>query len=474
MPCAPVWIICKGFLILKPMRKILIFSLVCATHMIFAQEYSIQARMEGAQHTKVSLAVFRDLDFHIIDTAIADDQGRVTFVLPAGMHTGMVKVIRGREAFTDLLFNQENISFETVKASYGDSVIIKASNENKAYYAYLQTESEEMQKVELLTPVLDYYPRGSFYDDAHSAYMGAYENLSKKIREICETYPQSLVCRVVKIRKPAYVPPGMKQEARIAHLRNHFFDGLNMNDTALLRTTLYADKVIEYISLFGDRNLTQSALELRFVEAIDRIMFYVEPESPVYAYVVQYLVNGFERYKFETVLNHIAERYVSGMSCEEDDSRRALERRLESFKRMAVGKKVPSFSIPDLNGQLITSANLKKPYRLYVFWASWCPHCTQVLPELFSIYQDNFREFTDVLAVSLDRKKEDWMGELKKHDYTWYNVSELSGWDGKMINDYHIYATPTMILTDTEGTILAKPITLPELRTKLREMGLLQ
>ncbi|MBP7850121.1 MAG: redoxin domain-containing protein [Lentimicrobiaceae bacterium] len=455
------------------MRKHIIYLLLCLSTLLTAQEYKIQASLTGAANSKISLAVFRDLDFYILDTAIADAQGKVNFRLPATQAPGMLKVIRSRDAYTDLLFNKEDIVFETVPVPYGDSVIIHVSDENKAYYDFLNTEMNAVRKLELLTPVLDYYPQGPFYDQALSEYMGAYESITLKVREICQQQPKSLVCPVIRLSRPAYVPPGLRQEARMAHLRDHYFDGLNMNDTSLLRTSIYADKVLEYISLFGDRNLTQSALEKRFVEAIDRIMFYVEPEQPVYAYIVQYLVNGFERYKFETVLNHLAEKYVSGISCEEDDSKRSLERRLESFKRMAVGKKVPTFSVPDKDGRLITPDMMTKPYRLYVFWASWCPHCTQVLPELLTSYTGDFKDKTDILAVSLDHKKEDWQAELSKHPYNWYQVSELKGWDGKMVGDFHIYATPTMILTDREGTILAKPITMPELRTKLREMGLL-
>jgi hypothetical protein len=97
-----------------------------------------------------------------------------------------------------------------------------------------------------------------------------------------------------------------------------------------------------------------------------------------------------------------------------------------------------------------------------------------MLPELSRLFQGSLRERMDILAVSLDTDRKAWLDVLSGGDYPWVHASELKGWQSKIANDFHIYATPTLILTDRQGTILAKPITLPELRTELRQKGIIE
>ena len=79
-----------------------------------------------------------------------------------------------------------------------------------------------------------------------------------------------------------------------------------------------------------------------------------------------------------------------------------------------------------------------------------------------------------IMAISLDTDKEEWMAALQEGEYTWINASELKGWDSQVAIDYNIYATPTMFLLDRDKKILAKPITLKELKQALYKENILQ
>jgi hypothetical protein len=51
----------------------------------------------------------------------------------------------------------------------------------------------------------------------------------------------------------------------------------------------------------------------------------------------------------------------------------------------------------------------------------------------------------------------------------WTNVAELKGWDGKIIQEYYVYATPTFLLLDQNLRVKAKPTGLAELKDALQK-----
>ncbi|MCD4729534.1 MAG: TlpA family protein disulfide reductase, partial [Bacteroidales bacterium] len=136
---------------------------------------------------------------------------------------------------------------------------------------------------------------------------------------------------------------------------------------------------------------------------------------------------------------------------------------------LSVGKKAPEFVITDINGTELNLKDIKSDYTLLLFWASWCSHCADALPKIHDIFTGTERKDLEILAISLDTEKEEWVNAVELLDFTWTNCSELKGWDSKVAIDYNVYATPTMFLLDKKKNILAKPITFNELNAALKK-----
>jgi thiol-disulfide isomerase/thioredoxin len=101
---------------------------------------------------------------------------------------------------------------------------------------------------------------------------------------------------------------------------------------------------------------------------------------------------------------------------------------------------------------------------LIVFWASWCPHCVELLPRI----KTWFRQFNpgnfEIIAISLDTSEQEWKNAVTEAGFEeFYNLSDLKMWDGEVTEDYNVFATPTMFLIDANRKILAKPETFEEL-----------
>ena len=113
-----------------------------------------------------------------------------------------------------------------------------------------------------------------------------------------------------------------------------------------------------------------------------------------------------------------------------------------------------------------TSINLfflNEERTLILFYASWCPHCQTIVPQVFDLYKNQKEKKFEVLAVSIDTSRADWLNFVKTNKLDWINLLDLRGWEGKVTEDYYVYATPTMFLIDKEKKIIAKPSSIEEL-----------
>ena len=127
--------------------------------------------------------------------------------------------------------------------------------------------------------------------------------------------------------------------------------------------------------------------------------------------------------------------------------------------------------MPLADGPVILS-EIPEKVVLVFFWASWCPGCKEIIPELRKIYKAYNQAGFEIVAISLDKEKDEYSAALAKGQYPWLNYSELKGWDCSIAYDYGIRATPTMVLLDAERKIVAKHRNPGMLREVLQQQGL--
>ena len=279
------------------------------------------------------------------------------------------------------------------------------------------------------------------------------------------------VTKIIAQRKPLYYDPALDEFGRREYATDHFFDNIRFNDVELIRSNVYTTIAIEYMSLYSNPNLNQEQLEAEFIKAVDKIMKEASENSIIYEFIVEYLVGGFERFHFDKVLDYIAENY-SPETCENEERKTDLQTRLKKYAELSNGKDAPEFEMNDLKGMPVKLSKIKSDYTLVLFWASWCPHCAESLPEIQKIYEQNDKEKLEIVAISLDKEKSEWEKAVQELKFTWINCCDLKSWDSPAAINYNVYATPTMFLLDKNKKIVAKPITINELKTELGKIGL--
>lgn len=457
------------------MRLITLFATLFVAQFSYGQAHKLDMTIQNFPGNDCYLATFYGDKNAIIDTAVADTTGRIAFSLKPEYHAGMYRVFLKENIFFDLIYNNENIVLSTDYEQLYDSLEIIESQENKTYYEFLRKANKYRLKFDLLAPVNDYYPRtDTFFEVARTKYIYVQADIQQYINEVVELNPELWATKVIKQKRPLYFDPSLDEYERREYVREHYFDNVKFTDLELIKSNVYTTAAIDYLSLYSNPNLKQDQLEDEFIIAVDKIMVQAMENSLIYEFIVEYLVGGFERYHFEKVLDYIAQNYTPDQ-CENEERKSDLQTRLEKYAELTIGKEAPDFIIPDENGQEVKLSKIKSDYTLIIFWSSSCPHCNEMLPKIQNICDSSINEKKmQVITVSIDTEKEEWITALRNGNYSWINTCEFKGWDSQVAIDYNIYATPTMFLLNKKKEIVAKPITFNELKEALLDENIIR
>ena len=368
----------------------------------------------------------------------------------------------------DIIFNRENISIKTVYPWLQDSLVILESEENKTYFNFLIHENRIQEKLEILRNLLTQYPSD---DELYGSVIQRYNDLQKEkqqlIKQTCAMHKGSFASALIAMHKTPFMDAGLSEADQQSFYKQHYFDEIDYSNKDLIHSNAYTHHVVRYIMLYRDPALSQPELEKEFMKAADEVLAHANKDPEVYDFVLNYLMEGFERLKLDNVLKNIADKYLNTV-CMTDESSTLL-RRMESYSKLAVGMQAPDIAILNPMNQEIRLSAIEKPYTLVVFWASWCPSCEELMPKLKTWYGSGKTDF-EILTVSLDSIRSDWNETIEKNGYQFLNGCDLMSWNGKAVGDYFVYATPSLFLLDRSRKILAKPLTFEDFQKAAGEL----
>jgi peroxiredoxin len=208
-----------------------------------------------------------------------------------------------------------------------------------------------------------------------------------------------------------------------------------------------------------------------FEKAVDTLLNKARANKAVYEYIAGYLLKGFSDYGFDLLVDRIVENYVVKDNLNiRQKLKKSLRKRINQAKYLGRGMKAPNIVLPDTAGKVVDLSEIKAERTLVLFYASWCPHCRKNLPTLVKLYNAQKKKKIEVVAVSIDTVKTEWIKTIKKYKMNFTNLSDLKGWESKAARDYYIYATPTMFLLDENMHVVSKPQTIEEVKKIFRNM----
>ena len=439
------------------MRKLLFGILFILPFAGFSQ-YTIHGQFSDHTMQSVYIAEIVGDKIFTIDSTVSNPTGHFDFRFSDMHPVGMYRIYSKKGGYLDVIFNKEDVIFSSRADKPADHVKFQTSFENKIYYDYLNKKNYDQYRLELLQPVVSYYPIGDpFYPDLKNEFMQIQENLDQYVQGIVMNYPDAFATRLLKLDRRPIIDGTMSPGAQKEFLKKHFFKGKSINDPTLLRTNAVTGAILTYLSLFQDSQLSKNELEQEFMYAVDTIMAHAKENTQMNEFVAEYLISGFEQFGFYKVMTHVAENIVIDENCENPE----LEQRVEILRKMVAGKKAPNIISKTINNVDFDLSKIESEYTLIVFWSTQCPHCEALLPELHDFY-NSYKDQIEIIAVSIDTSKDALNAYLSSNNYSWTTICDYKGWDGDAAIAYGIYTTPNMFLLDREKKIVGHPADIKE------------
>ena len=447
------------------MQKILLLAICSLTSFTIAQQVNIKVNNSVWEKAVLASLVGEKISF--IDTISISNEGKFEFNFDdIKNHKGFYRLALDNKKWIDFIYDKEYVVIETDADNILDNLTILKSESNKIYYDFIKMNNDYKTKAELLQLILSRYPQeDDFYQTTKDELIQVQENYLNFVNITSQSNPNSFVARYIRSAQLPIVETDIKFDEQVTYLKVHALDNVNFYDDGLIYSDAFTNKAIEYLTYYRNPQLPKELLEKEFMIAVDTILTKAKVNPIVYQHIVEYLIDGFRKFGFDQSIDYIVENYViKDDLCLDAKIESSIDRRIDQARNFKIGNAVPNIVLPDLSGSLIELNKINSDNTLIIFYASWCLHCQSLLPQINDLYKNQIENNAEVFAVSIDTTKSDWMNFIETNNLNWINVSDIRGWDGQAAKDYYIYATPTMILIDTEQKIIAKPSDINDLK----------
>ncbi len=210
-----------------------------------------------------------------------------------------------------------------------------------------------------------------------------------------------------------------------------------------------------------------TAMEQHFNAQVNKLtgdFVYANPDVLVSLYQLMGIAGIESNERVESLYNNLSDELKQSFIGKE------LAGKIARLKLFEIGAIMPELTLPDTSGNPVSTSDFKGQYLLVDLWAGWCAPCRVENPNLVTMYNKYQGKNFNILGVSLDNSRNEWLAAIQKDKLTWPQVSDLKHWNSAAIAHFGINSIPTNYLLDPSGKIIAKDLRGQALRNKLEEL----
>lgn len=240
-------------------------------------------------------------------------------------------------------------------------------------------------------------------------------------------------------------------------------EAFNFADPWTLRSNAYAKATVVYLQGTPFDN------EYAFHRACDTLLMAAAPDTACWRYMRRQLVEIFATYGPDEVAQYLVDAYVVGAGSRVPPETE-LVRIAAAQLRMTIGSPASDAPLVTPAGHdsiMLSTVWPKHEFTGLFFYSSTCDHCHGQMPGLRALVKEMKPSFFRLLGFALDATAEEFTATIAEEEINWPCYTSLIGWGEPAAKAYNVKATPSLIVMDRNGRIVAKPMNHQELRTFL-------
>jgi len=353
--------------------------------------------------------------------------------------------------YLDFIYNNEDIDLAFNPKNPGGTIVFNKSAENKMFENYARNIAIPQSKVDSLQ--LLYFRTTDKQKDARivKAYIAKINDVNNMQKKYENLASKMLVYNFIRAsRRYNAKTPFKSPEKYLAAVKSHFFDAIDFNNKALLKSTLIIDRINDFVFYVNvsqnpktQNNLYKISIDDVF-QKIDNQTFYKD--------MVYYFLKRFSNKGNTVVTKFLLNNYFDNLPKYDQDL--AYKKSVLEKIKVVVNTKAPNITWQDFSGNHSLYELKGFKYYLVLFWSSTCSHCLRQVPLLYKYLKDI--KDIKVIAVGLENGPNPWNREMNKYP-NFIHVFGKNKWQNKFAKAYNIHATPTYIILDANKTIVDKP-----------------
>lgn len=418
----------------------------------------------------IKLEGFNGLTTYPIASTVIDEKGNFKLDYSKGDYGVAYLTSADNKPFIVIL-SGENIEIEGETLSNTESIKITKGRENKWFEQYAQEHPRREQVLSAWLYLEKIYTQDRLFSDQQAPRQSIQEE-KKRIKEEDAAFLNSLpkesyaswFLPVRKLVSSVSVVAQYRPEEIPATIAS--FRKMDYTDARLYKSGLFKEAIESHFWLLENSGRSLDSVYVEMEMSIDAMMEKLVQDEQKFNEVTDHLFSFLERRSMFKASEYLALKVLNEVSCTIDSD---LARQLETYRAMKKGNTAPDIHFGEENRAPGYAANhvpkklsdIQSDYTVVVFGASWCPRCTEEIPEIAKLYEKWKSKNIEVVFVSLDDNQENYQNFVK--DFPFISTCDFQKWDSKIIKDYYVFATPTIYLLNSNREILLRPISIKQI-----------
>jgi thiol-disulfide isomerase/thioredoxin len=417
----------------------------------FSQWVNREIRIEG----------FNGLETYLITEGQTDSFGRFKLAY-AEKDIGMGYLSAGANKSYSIVLSGEDVVLEGQQPGSTKTIRVIQGQENKWFVQYAREQPKREQMLNAWRFLQKNYQQDSLFEQAYAAKQAIsseIDRLYESEKRFLSSLPaNSYVKWFLPIRKlvssvsvvAQYYPQDIP--ATRTALRE-----INYADPRLYKSGLFKESLENHVWFIENSSGPLDSVYAELEVSIDGIVDQLVEDEAKYNEIVGFLFTLFEERSLFAAAEYLALKVLDEQRCTLTSD---VAKQLEAYRKMAVGAIVPdiNFSPYTYYPEGISPkklSELKADYYLVIFAAGWCPHCTKDMPKIVDLYPEWQEKGIEVILVSLDGSATEFAQFAG--GFPFISTTDYKVWDGKAVQDYFVFGTPTYYLLDKKRTLLLRP-----------------